>query len=270
MLDSPEVEADEIGDLILSDQVLAARVIRVVNSPLYHPAVEIVSVKRALLYLGFKSIREMILTTYFIDSFKNKEQPFDMNLFWMHSFSVGAISRHIAAIVGYWDLEKAYLTGIIHDIGKVFLGHYYKQEYGQMLDRINNTSSTTYQAEYELFGTTHCEIGFCLAQRWNFPSAYCDVIAHHHASELTSQDPLLTAIVSLADFFCLSHVTASSVAQASIPGPSEENAWNILKEFCEESVPESLEHFLSEMSDKYQEISHEVDQLFSTVVANHD
>lgn len=266
-LDSQEAEPDNIADLILSDQVLAARVIRVVNSPLYRPASQITSVKRALLYLGFKSIREMILTSYFIDGFKGKEQPFDMNTFWMHSFSVGAISRRIATMVGYGDVEKAYLVGIIHDIGKVFLGHYCKAEYGRMLNGINNTSSTTHEAEYEFLGTTHSEVGLCLAQRWNFPSSYCDVISYHHASEMATEDPLLTAIVSLADFFCLSHVPASSVAQASIPGRSEENAWNVLKQLSKEPVASGLEHFFSGLSDEYEEISREVDQLFNTMVA---
>lgn len=265
-LDNQEAEPDDIADLILSDQVLAARVIRVVNSPLYRTASQITSVKRALLYLGFKCIREMILTSYFIDGFKGKEQSFDMNKFWMHSFSVGAISRRLATMVGYGDLEKAFLVGIVHDIGKVFLGHYCKEEYGRMLDGIGNTSYTAHEAEYEFFGTTHCEVGFCLAQRWNFPSSYCDVISYHHASELATEDPLLTAIVSLADFFCLSHVTANGAAQASIPGRSEENAWNVLKQLSKESAAAGLEHFLLNLSDGYEEISREVDQLFITMV----
>ncbi|MDO9310028.1 MAG: HDOD domain-containing protein, partial [Deltaproteobacteria bacterium] len=124
LLDNHDADPDDIADMILSDQVLAARVIRVVNSPLYRSNSEISSVKRALLYLGFKSVREMILTSYFIEGFKQKEQPFDIKTFWMHSFSVGAISRRIATMVGYEDVEKAYLVGIIHDIGKVFLGQY--------------------------------------------------------------------------------------------------------------------------------------------------
>lgn len=265
LLDSHEADPDEIADLILSDQVLAARVIRVVNSPLYRAGNQITSVKRALLFLGFKSVREMILTSYLIDGFRHKEQPFDMKMFWMHSFSVGAISRRIAVLVGYQDLEKAYLVGIVHDIGKVFLGHYCKEEYGRMLSSINNTSFTTYEAEYEFFGTTHSEVGLCLAQRWNFPSVYCDVISYHHASEKATEDPLLTAIVSLADFYCLSHVSACSVAQASIPGRSEENAWTVLKQLSKQPLPTGLEHFLSGLDDEFTEISHEVDLLFNTM-----
>jgi putative nucleotidyltransferase with HDIG domain len=265
MLDNHEADPDEIADLILSDQVLAARVIRVVNSPLFRTNNAITSIKRALLYIGFKSVREMILTSYFVEGFKHKDQPFDMKMFWMHSFSVGAISRRIARIVDYQDIEKAYLVGILHDIGKVFLGHYCKELYGQMLTSIRNTSFTTYEAEAEFFETTHCEVGLCLAQRWNFPPDYCDVISHHHTSEMATEDPLLTAIVTLADFYCLSHVTADSVAQASIPGRSEENAWNEFQLNATEPLASSLEHFLSELDEEYEAICNEVNQLFNTM-----
>jgi putative nucleotidyltransferase with HDIG domain len=264
-LDNQESNPDEIADLILADQVLAARVIRVVNSPLYRSNNEITTVKRALVYLGFKSIREMILTSYFIDGFSSKEQPFDMKIFWMHSFSVGAISRRIATLIGYSDTDKAYLVGIIHDIGKVFLGHYCKEEYGQMLSGISNTSYTTHEAEYEFFGTTHSEVGLCLAQRWNFPALYCDVISYHHTSEMATEDPLLTSIVSLADFFCLSHLTASSLAQASLPGRSEENAWGVVKQLSKNPIAAGLEQFLSDLSETYEEVSREVDLLFNTM-----
>ncbi len=265
MLDNSESNPDEIADLMLSDQVLAARVIRVVNSPLYRTTNRITSVKRALLFIGFKSVREMILTSYFVDAFGQKDQPFDMKMFWMHSFTVGAISRRIARMVDYNDIEKAYLVGILHDIGKVFLGHYCKEEYGQMLDSIRNTSYTTFEAEYEFFHTTHCEVGLCLAQRWNFPSAYCDVISYHHTSEMATEDPLLTSIVSLADFYCLSHEAADSVAQASIPGRSEENAWKVFKQLAKESLPSSLEHFLSDLDEEHESINNEVNILFNTM-----
>jgi putative nucleotidyltransferase with HDIG domain len=265
MLDDQDASPDDIADLMLSDQVLAARVIRVVNSPLYRASNSIMSVKRALIFLGFKSVREMILTSYFVDGFKRKEQPFDMKIFWIHSFSVGAISRRIARQVEYADTEKAYLVGILHDIGKVFLGHYCKDEYGRMLASIKNTSNTTYESEYEFFGTTHCEVGLCLAQRWNFPPVYCDVISYHHSSDMATEDPLLTAIVALADFYCLSHVNSNSVAQASIPGPSEESAWKIFTQLVPDQNASSLERFLSDLDEEYEAISQEVDVLFNTM-----
>ena len=267
MLDDPGAEPDDIADLILSDQVLAARVIRVVNSPLYRTTNLIPSVKRALMFIGFKSVREMILTSYFVEGFKQKEQPFDINIFWKHSFSVGAISRRIARLINYPDVENAYLAGIIHDIGKVFLGHYYKDEYGRMLAGITNTPRTTYEAEYDFFGTTHCEVGLCLALRWNFPPTYCDVIMYHHSSQMSTEDQLLTAIVALADFYCLIQGVSDGVAQASIPGESEENAWNLINRPDAPPLASSLEHFLSDMDEEYEAISQEVSHLFNTMTS---
>lgn len=267
MLEDAEASSDAIADLILSDQVLAARVIRIVNSPLYRSASDITSVKRALLFLGFKSVRELILTSYFVSAFKGREEPFDIRTFWAHSFSVGIISQHIAGIVGYRDFEKANLVGIIHDIGKVFLGHYFRDEYGQMLEAISGQPYTTHDAEMETFGTTHCEIGLCLAQRWNFPPAYCDIISYHHSSELATEDPLLTAIVCLADFFSLTHTPATGVAQAHVPGRSEENAWNILAQLSNKPLAATLDGFLEDLAREFEKTPREADIMYHSMVS---
>ncbi|MDD2851602.1 MAG: HDOD domain-containing protein [Desulfuromonadaceae bacterium] len=265
LLDDQNSAPDEIADLMLVDQVLAARVIRVVNSPLYRTRNPILSVKRALMLIGFKSMREMILTSYFVEGFKKKEQPFDMKMFWIHSFSVGALSRYIGQLGGFPDLEKAHLVGIVLDIGKVFLGHYCKDEYGEMLETIKNTNCTTHEAEYEYFGTTHCEVGLCLAQRWHFPSEYCDIISHHHFSELATEDPFLTAIVSLADYYCLSRSTLEGIAQVGAPGRSEENAWRVLSEFAPDLTSVSLIRFLDDLDEVYGSVCKEVNLLFNTM-----
>jgi HD-like signal output (HDOD) protein len=135
-----------------------------------------------------------------------------------------------------------------------------------MLAGISNTSHTTYEAEYRYFGTTHCEVGLCLAQRWNFPPAYCEVISSHHTSTSATEEPLLNSIVALADFYCLSHIDASSFAQASLPGDSEENAWSVLKQLSRKPIASGLEHFLSDMDEEYEQVKNEVDLLFSTMI----
>jgi len=270
LLDNPDSSPDKIADLILSDQVLAARVIRVVNSPIYRGVAEITTVKRALMHIGFKAIREMILTKYFVDAFKDREQPFDIKTFWLHSFNVGAVARRIAGMVGYHDLEKAYLAGIVHDIGKVFLGHYMRKEYGEMLAGIDGTQYRAYEAEQEFFGTSHSEVGLCLAQRWNFPSSYCDTISYHHTSELATEDPLLTAIISLSDFFCLTHDSATGEASemAGQPGRSEMNAWLVLKQLSSRPLDKDIPSFFAMIREEYAEIATEVDVLFRVLAGN--
>ncbi len=266
MLDSQEGEPDEIADLLLSDPVLAARVIRLVNSPLYRPSSEITSVKRALLFLGFRSVRDLILTSYFINAFREKEQPFDTKAFWIHSFSVGAVSRRLAAMAGYLDSEKAYLTGIIHDIGKMFLGHYQQQEYSAMLAGISESGGSTYQAEQKCFGTSHSEIGLCLAQRWNFPPAYCDIISHHHTPSSATEDPLLTAIVTLADHVCMAH-NGSNIARTGPLGQTEETAWQILRQQAPMLTVSDIDSLIASLNTGFGEIDREVRNIFMTMVA---
>ena len=90
------------------------------------------------------------------------------------------------------------------------------------------------------------------------------MISHHHHVEKATEDVLLTAIVALADFYCLSHYTADSIAQASVPAESEEHSWNILKHFASDKLSSSLEHFLTDLDEEYEAISIVVDSLFST------
>jgi putative nucleotidyltransferase with HDIG domain len=270
LLDDPDADPAKVADLILSEQVLAARVLRVVNSPLYRTVGEINSVKRALMHIGFKAIREMILTKYFVDAFKEREQPFDIKTFWLHSFSVGAVSRRIASMVGYRDLEKAYLAGIVHDIGKVFMGHYLRKEYGEMLANINGTHYRAYEAEHEFFGTSHCEVGLCLAQKWNFPPDYCDIISYHHTSERATADPQLTAIVSLSDYFCLTHNPRTGALEESVgkADRSEENSWQVLKQLAAKPLPADIPSFFAIVSNEYEELAEEVSVLFRVLTQN--
>ena len=124
------------------------------------------------------------------------------------------------------------------------------------------------EGEFNTFGTTHSEVGLCLAQRWNFPAAYCDVILNHHTADLADEDQLLTAIVALADFYCLSHAAANGIAQASIPGHSEEHAWEVLKQYASKLIPSTLERFLTDLDDEYETVMQEVDFLFNSMTAD--
>ncbi|GAB7025190.1 HDOD domain-containing protein [Geotalea toluenoxydans] len=267
LLDKPEVELDEVADMILTDQVLAARVIKMVNSPFYKPAHEIKSVKRALIYLGFRHIRELAFTCSFIDVFQGKDGAFDIRTFWEHSFGVGIVAKIIAQRFRYPDTEKAYLVGIVHDIGEVFLSYYKRSDFEKLLESIKGKSYRMFEAEKEYFGTSHSEIGLCIARKWNFPPEYCEVIALHHAPEDATIDPTLVSIVNLADLFC-------SVRQLDYGGKSwvtfnlaDEKSWSILKNYAPHLADFDVERFCYELDDRVPEIQELVQSIFQGVVA---
>lgn len=262
LLDKPDVELDEVADMILTDQVLAARVIKIVNSPLYRAAQEIRSVKRALIYLGFRHIRELILTCSFIEAVQDKGGAFDIRNFWVHSFGVGVVARIIAQRARYADIEKAYLAGLVHDIGEVVLSHYLQSEFQPVLEAVRVKAAKFYDVEQEQLGTTHCEIGHAIATKWNFPPDYREVILHHHDPEKASLDPLLSAIVNLADLFCSVRELDMSDREWVSFNLADEQAWDILRRFAPEMADLDIERFCYELDDRVPEIQELVKSIF--------
>jgi HD-like signal output (HDOD) protein len=266
MFDKPNVELEELAETILVDQVMASRVIKIVNSPFFKPMHEIKSLKRALIYLGFRQIRHIALTCSIIEAFEGRTGVFDIKTFWEHSFGVGVVAKIIAQRIRYPEIEKAYIVGIVHDIGEVFLSYYMKDGFQQVVDGLKGTNQSFVEAEEKLLGTTHCEVGYCLAKNWNFPAEYCDVIAHHHAPENATNDPTLSAIVNLADLFCsVRHLDYGEREWVSF-NLAEEPAWQILKNFAPNFVDLDVERFCYELDERVPEVQDLVNSLFEGMI----
>jgi HD-like signal output (HDOD) protein len=263
LLDQPDVSIEQVADLMLSDQVMTARVMKMLNSPVYKPSHEITSLKLALIYLGLRHIREVALTTSFISAFENDTGAFEMSAFWEHAFGVGMVSKIIARKVGYQDLEKAYISGIIHNLGVVFLSNYKAEEFKQVLDSIKGKNSSLRDAEIEQFGTSHCEIGQCMAKKWNFPEAYIEVIASHHKPAEATIDPVLCAIVNLSDLFCTVRGLDYGGREWVSFNLVEEEAWNILKAKSPDLADMDVERFCYELDDAIPDVKELVSSIFS-------
>ncbi|MBV5338872.1 MAG: HDOD domain-containing protein [Deltaproteobacteria bacterium] len=264
LLDNPDVSVEEVADLMLTDQVMTARVMKLINSPVYKPAQEITSLKRALVYLGLRHVRELALTTSVINAFDGTSGALELNAFWEHSFGVGMVSKIIAQKIGYQDLEKAYIAGIIHDLGEVFLSNFLREPFLEVLEYIKLHPVKLVDAEAELLGTTHCEIGLCMARKWNFPDAYCDVIAYHHNPGEATVDPILCAIVNLSDLFCTVRELNYGGLEWISFNLSDEEGWNILKNESPALAQMDVERFCYELDDAIPDVKALVSSIFTT------
>lgn len=263
-IDNPDVQIEDIADLMLTDQVMTARVMKMINSPVYKPEHEITSLKRALIFLGLRHIREIALTTSFISAFEINKGALDIASFWEHSFGVGMVSKIIAKKIGYQDLEAAYISGIIHDLGEVFLSNYMHDDFQKVLESLDNHPQQLVDAELEYFGTTHAEIGLCMAQKWNFPPLYCEVISLHHTPADATIDPVLCSIVNLADLFCsVRELNYGSREWVSF-NLYEEKGWQILKEKSPELADLDVERFCYELDDAIPDVKELVNSIFKT------
>lgn len=204
LLNESEVNMGEVADILLSDQVMAARVIRIVNSPLYKLLQEIDSVRQALIYLGPQRVFEIILTSCFMELTDSKSRtPLKMQYCWEHAFGVGLVARKLASLSDSISQDQAYVSGILHDIGEVILSQQRRDEFIRVLVMAREQELDIYEAEMAVFGTSHAEVGALLAEQWRFPEAYVDVIRNHHEPQKDSMSPL-TRLVHIADQICLS------------------------------------------------------------------
>jgi putative nucleotidyltransferase with HDIG domain len=262
LLESPQVELKEVADLILSDQILTARVIKVVNSPLFKPLHEITSLRHALIYLGFRRINEIVFTCSLIKTFEAENPDFDIRTFWQHSFGVGIMARKMAHLLSFPDIEKVYTSGIVHNIGKVFMWTYLKQDWARIIRIVKEKTCNFIDAEKMTMGTTHCEIGLCLAKQWNFPQEYCDVIAHHHFPANTPRNQVLVSLINLSDiFYSVCEGLKEDQFWTSFD-LNNEPSWVIIKSAIPQLADFDVERFSFEIEEQMPEIHKLVNDLF--------
>ena len=117
LLQNPQTSAEEIGKAITTDQALAAKVLKLVNSAFYGFPGRISTLSHAIVILGFSTIKNIVLTASILDSFRSKgkaTEGFNLEYFWMHSIACAAAAQSIARTIGSNEKEDCFIAGLIH------------------------------------------------------------------------------------------------------------------------------------------------------------
>ena len=203
MVEDPNVTASALGNVVSKDQVLTAKVLKIANSPFYGFSKRIATIDFAIIVLGFDTLKEVVMSISLISSLNKKlAKEFNSIEFWNHSISCGVISRALARNYGYRVIGEVFIAGLLHDIGILIVNQYFYKEYKEILKLIFDENLTLLQAEENIFGTTHAEIGSWLAEKWNFPEQLVDSIAYHHNPTNSSKFREIVSIIHKADFLC--------------------------------------------------------------------
>ncbi len=194
MIDSEGVSVKQIGDLISKDQALSARLLKMVNSPVYGFPGRISSVNQALMLVGFGALKGMLMGVAIFDAMQNT-----MIGLWEHSIGSAIAARLIAAKIGRKETEDISVAALIHDLGKVAFGTCYPEEYKFMIGKAKTEERYIVDVEREYFGVNHAEAGAWIATKWSFPSNLIEAISCHHKPRLAKETKELAAIVHLSD-----------------------------------------------------------------------
>jgi HD-like signal output (HDOD) protein len=229
LVDNPKTSAASLARLISTDQSLTAKILKLANSAYYGFPREISTVNMAIVVMGFNSVRDMGLSLSVFDAFK--EVPgaasFDLSQFWEHSIGCGVAAKLLARRYHHRYAGEAFVAGLLHDIGKVVLDQYLHADFLEIMKRTNDNVQTLDEAEMAVTGTSHGEIGGWLADKWRLPHVISESIRFHHSPWEATREPVLVALVSVANYLChLSGIGRSGRAIALVPG---EETWEIFR-----------------------------------------
>lgn len=203
LVQNPTATAGALEKVILNDQALTAKVLRTANSAFYGARGEISRLSRAIVILGFNTLRSVVVTGASEALHRGGESCFKDKILWEHSVAVGIASRVIAKECRYAGTEEAYLGGLLHDVGKTVLDSNVPAEYQRVIELVYNEGHTFIEAENEVFGFDHADVGALVAARWNLAPSLREAIQLHHQPMGAEIDPTLCAIVSLANSLCV-------------------------------------------------------------------
>ncbi len=207
IINDPTTSASDAANLISRDLSLTSKVLRLANSAFYGIPRTITTVQNAVVILGLKVINTLVLSITVFEMFPSdrRNQYFDRKKFWQHSLACAVIAKQLALRMrrfNLFDPEECFCAGLLHDIGKVVMDQYLREEFDASLQMARTKSMPLYQCEAEIIGADHCEVGDWLTSRWDLPQDIQLPIVHHHAPQNAPAAREITILVHLSDVIC--------------------------------------------------------------------
>ena len=197
-----DLDIQKVTDVIAQDKALAAQCLRMANSPLFGRFQKIDSLRTAILGLGFQRVSDIAMSCGVLNLTPKDTGGIDPVVFWEHSLGCALVCRHFARTISYPDPRKAYLAGLLHDLGIVVNLWSFPEEFRRVFERARSQRIPLHEAEQAVLGFTHCHSGSLLAENWDLSPDLHAVVSLHHGSYESSEHAPLIAVVELADLLC--------------------------------------------------------------------
>lgn len=250
MVDDDASSVETVVDTIEQDPAIAAKVLSFANAAFYGAGEPVLSVRDAVMKIGFKNIRSIALGISLMTIFSENKEKFASayHRIFLHSIAVALISNQIASKVSRELADKAFIAGLLHDIGQLVINKYFNDDYLQIIDEFSRGLFLV-DAEKKVLGITHADIGVWLADKWNLPAIIQDAIQYHHAPAEAASNRKLVAVVHLANIVASRHsfglleggpTNAFHYAALEILGMSEKDLDAIESSLDKESFPVEL------------------------------
>lgn len=206
-IDKPDVSIRGLAGLISLDQALASMVLQMSNSVSLGYPRTCSTLYEAIMQIGLGRLKTILLASSATDMLKRRLSGYRLGEgeLWRHSLVTAVAAEWLAQALRYPNTEEAYVSGLLHDIGKLFLDQFVLDDYTAIVDYVQRYQMQLWQVEEKLLGIDHARVGGMIAERWNFPVVLVDAIRFHHAPSFARINQQLPAIVNLANSFAVDY-----------------------------------------------------------------
>jgi len=259
-----QADMDEIVRLVSYDNAIAAQCLRVAGSPLFGLTRPPQSISSAVVSLGLNRVKSIVVTCCMGQAFPAKRWALPPVVFWRHSLGCAMVCRRFSEKLANADGEKAYVAGLLHDVGFLVNCIAFPDQFAAALKRATKEQIPLDEAERATMGFTHCQTGEILAQQWGLADEIVEVVAHHHDTEYTGKAQALVGIVHLSDLLCRMRGLGYGYYERRKVDMIHDAAWAALAKEHRELDGIDLMRFTFELDEALEDIRNLVSLAFGT------
>lgn len=228
VVDDPNCSTSEIAKAVGKDPSFTVRLLQIANSALYHFSSPIDTVEKAVIRIGTSQIRNLALSMSAVSSFAGlPNELVSMENFWKHSLLCALAAKHLAREMRRCDPDALFTAGLLHDIGELVIFNRLPEQAKESLILVLDGAEELQvnEAEQQVIGLDHAEVGAELARKWNLPPMIEECIACHHHIENAQRHPREAALIHIANVVA-QMAELDSLDPIDVP-PIDPRAWEI-------------------------------------------
>jgi putative nucleotidyltransferase with HDIG domain len=207
MVNDPYIDFKLVAEEISKDQSITTNLLKLCNSAYFSQGKEITSVDRAIVTLGLKEVKDIIIVAATKQILDKQILGYDLakGELWKHNLAVAMISKNIAIDKKKRNLADTVFTGgIIHDVGKTVLALFVANTFQDILNYVEKNNASFEEAERQIMGYNHQELGKRILQKWKFPEILQDIVEFHHNPSMAPEtNREVVSIVHIANSICM-------------------------------------------------------------------